>query len=88
MELLFIAFFFGAVVGVYLGIAIAREKPSDYEDIQQSVQRVSANYVHVDRPNEDETTPPTEPLADETYTPQEPTIWDIEIEKYFSKESE
>jgi hypothetical protein len=83
---LFLGLIFGAVLGVYLGISIAREKPSDYEDIGDSVERVGRNYVYGLDASLDDTTPPQ--CADETYTPQEPTIWDIEIEKYFSKESE
>lgn len=79
-----------AIAVLIYGIRYTRRKSIRLQEaeLRQSVERVSANYVRVDRPNEDETTPPSEPLADETYTSQEPTIWDIEIEKYFSKESE
>jgi hypothetical protein len=84
--------FFLLVLCLLFAIALLRKTRAlgvraEEDSIRHSVERVKAQWVNVDM-NEDETTPPSEPLADETYTPREPTIWDIEIEKYFSKESE
>jgi hypothetical protein len=78
-----------AIAVLIYGIRYTRRKAirlQDAAELRQSEERVKAQWVSVDM--SEETTPPSEPLADETYTAQEPTIWDIEIEKYFSKESE
>jgi hypothetical protein len=58
------------LLGVYLGISIAREKPSDYEDISQSVKNVAEQWVSVDM--SEETTPPTDlPMSYEEDETQE-----------------
>jgi hypothetical protein len=49
------------LLGVYLGISIAREKPSDYEDIGDSVERVGQHYVYGLDASLEDTTPPTVP---------------------------
>jgi hypothetical protein len=63
---LFLGLIFGAVLGVYLGISIARETPSDYEDIGDSVERVGQHYVYGLDASLDDTTPPDAPLEEIT----------------------